>query len=63
MTTFLQVYINLLCLVLNHLHNALIVVSIVKSLDKVGIPDPNFLPSLASTNHPSALVDISIFVT
>ena len=35
--------------------------------DKVGIefngsqPDPNFLPSLAPTNHPSVLVDISIF--
>ena len=36
--------------------------------DKVGIkftgsqPDPNFFPSLAPTNHPSVLVDISIFV-
>ena len=36
--------------------------------DKVGIEftgsqlDPNFLPSLAPTNHPSVLVDISIFV-
>ena len=36
--------------------------------DKVGIEftdswlDPNFLPSLAPTNHPSILVDISIFV-
>ena len=35
--------------------------------DKVGIEftgsqqDPNFLPSLAPTNHPSVLVDISIF--
>ena len=35
--------------------------------DKVGIeftgsqPDPNFLPSLAPTNHPSVLVYISIF--
>ena len=35
--------------------------------DKVGIEftesqlDPNFLPSLALTNHPSVLVDISIF--
>ena len=34
--------------------------------DKVGIEftgsqlDPNFLPSLAPTNHPSVLVDISI---
>ena len=26
-------------------------------------PDPNFLPSLAPTNHPSVLVDISIFFT
>ena len=37
------------------------------SWDKVGIEftgsqlDPNFLPSLAPTNHPSVLVDISIF--
>ena len=35
--------------------------------DKVGIEftgsqlDPNFLPSLAPTNHPRVLVDISIF--
>ena len=55
------------------LRNPVLINSVAKLLngpgwDKVGIeftgsqPDPNFLPSLAPTNHPSVLVHISIFV-